>query len=92
MELKDTSKIRFKIEFENQYHNIYKMESKVDIYPDLGNDEINELAGQINNFMRQIGYSSFNKDKIFLESVTEEEYEYLLNCLDEYREDKKNNN
>lgn len=81
--------IRLKMEYENEFGHKFTMENKTEIYPDLGNDTLDELAEQINNFMRQIGYPSFNKDKIFLESVTEEEYEYLIGCLDEYRE--KNN-
>ena len=83
--------IRLKMEYENEFGHIYTMENKVDVYPDLGNDILDEFATQINRFMGQIGYPSFNKDKIFLESVTEEEYDYLIGCLDEYRENKEEN-
>ena len=83
--------IRLKMEYENEFGHTFMMENKVDVYSDLGNDTLDEFATQINRFMGQIGYLSFDKDKIFLESVTEEEYDYLIGCLDEYRESKEKN-
>jgi hypothetical protein len=83
--------IRLKMEYENEFGHTFTMENKVDVYSEFGNDILDEFARQINKFMEQIGYLSFNKDKIFLESVTEEEYDYLIECLDEYRENKEEN-
>lgn len=47
-----------------------------------------EFARVINNFMKMMGYS-YDNDLVFLESLTEEEYDYLLDCLWDYRDNKE---
>ena len=62
------------------------------IYSDLGWECTFEgnFAKIINKFMGLLGYVSYDKDCIFLESVTLEEYDELLGYLDELRRKEKN--
>lgn len=80
--------IRYRFEFDDENGNTYSLENKVRIYTDLGDSDRDELARALNIFMQQIGYRWFyNKDMIFLESVTESEYESLLEFLKDMREE-----
>lgn len=76
--------IRYRFEFTNEYGDEYSLENKVTLLRDVGDSEELELARAINLFMKQIGYS-YDKDMIFLESVTEDEFDYLADCLFDYR-------
>lgn len=80
--------IKYSFSFTNEFGHNFKMENEVEVYPDIGNDEKDELSEAFNNFMNQIGYR-FNNDYILMESLTEDEYNYLLSCLDDYREKDK---
>lgn len=55
-----------------------------EVYYDLGETEMLVIGQFINNFMRAVGYN-FNKEYIYMESLTEDELEYLDFCLNEYR-------
>lgn len=83
--------ISYRFEFTNEFGNIFIMENKnIELYPDVGNNEIDELERAINKFMCQIGYEHcYKKDMIFLESIDEEEYEYLSHCLVDFRDRKE---
>ena len=48
-------------------------------------DELERLASFLDSFLKAYGYPRFGKDYIFLESVTEEEYAYLYDCLSSRR-------
>ena len=52
-------------------------------------DEISEFGRIINHFLRMVGYPSFDKDMVYMESITEEEAEYLDSWLKGYREKKE---
>lgn len=81
--------IRYRFEFDDENGNTYSLENKVRIYTDFGDSDRDELARALNIFMQQIGYGWFyNKDMIFLESVTESEYEALLEVLENMREER----
>ena len=81
----EEKKIKLELKYKDLQDNNYGMSSEVTIYPDIGTAEQNEIAIIINTFMRQIGYLQYDKTMVFLESVTEEEYEYLLTMLENYR-------
>lgn len=85
--------IRYRFEFDDENGNTYSLENKVRIYTDLGDSDSDsdrdELARALNIFMQQIGYGwAYDKDMIFLESVTESEYEALLDVLEDMREER----
>lgn len=55
-----------------------------EVYYDLGDSELSVIGQFINNFMRAAGYN-FDKEYIYMESITEDELDYLDFCLNEYR-------
>lgn len=55
-----------------------------EVYYSLGETEMSVIGQFINNFMRAVGYN-FNNEYIYMESVTEDELDYLDFCLNEYR-------
>lgn len=61
-----------------------ELKSNREVYYDLGETEISVIGEFINNFMRAAGYI-FNNDYIYMESLTEDELDYLDFCLNEYR-------
>ena len=75
------------MELETEFGTVTKLEQIVE---SSCGDEIDFLSIFINNFMKAATFSFFDKDRVFLESVTDEEYEILLDYLHEMRKDKKN--
>lgn len=67
----------------------FSAEVSTPLYRDLGSDELGTLASFINNFLKSYGFPRYDKDYVFLESVTEDEYDYLLSCLEDYRSNEK---
>lgn len=61
-----------------------ELKSNREVYCDLGETEMSVIGEFINNFMRAAGYI-FNNDYIYMESLTEDELDYLDFCLNEYR-------
>lgn len=57
------------------------MEEHGELYPDLGDGELERLSTFLDSFLKAYGYPRFGKGYVFLESVTEEEYIYLYDCL-----------
>lgn len=47
---------------------------------------LEEIASFVNNFLFAVGFASFDKEMVFLESVTYSEYEFLADALDDRRE------
>lgn len=86
--MQDEGKITIKFEFTNEFGDHYSQESKLTVFSDLGEKEIDCIGEQLNIFLKQIGYIRKN-DLIFMEDVTDEEYEALSDFLDDYRADNK---
>ena len=74
------------MELETEFGTVTKLEQIVE---SSCGDEVDFLSIFINNFMKAATFSFFDKDRVFLESVTDEEYEILLDYLNEIRKDKK---
>lgn len=73
-------KVRIKLKVENlDYGTSTKIDKVIQLYPDL--DWECEFIGK---FMSLLGYC-YNKDRVFLESISDDEYDYLIGKLDEYR-------
>lgn len=84
--------IRIEMRYTDEYGNTTSLDKETTVYPDLGNSEIDEMERFINYFLRGVGYPSFNKDKIILESVTEDEYEEIVDYLWDMRHKESENN
>ena len=86
--MENTLKIKMTVEDPSINHSL-TMEQTTRLYPDLGCDELETLASFISKFLNAYGYPRYDKEYVFLESVTEEEYDYLACCLEEYRNRKE---
>ena len=79
-------KIKLTME-EPQVKHSLTMEQECEVYDNLGDSEILRLAEFINHFLRAYGYPAYDKEYVFLESVTEEEYNALQDYLCDFREE-----
>lgn len=87
--MENTLRIKMIME-EPAIHHALTMEQTTQLYPDLGCDELETLASFINKFLNAFGYPRYDKQYVFLESVTVEEYEQLQDYLCMIREGNKN--
>lgn len=87
---KDTREA-IRLYFRNEFGSEYEISQTAETYADIGEDTIRAFAKIINLFLRHIGYVSYDKDLVFLESVTDEEYEDLLWYLGDLRQSKAEN-
>lgn len=60
----------------NEFNDRFSQESSVEVFSDLGETELDVIGKQFNIFL-------------FMEDITDEEYEALSDFLDELREEKK---
>ena len=72
----------------HEFNDRFSQESSVEVFSDLGETELDVIGKQFNIFLKQCGYVRYN-DNIFMEDITDEEYEALSDFLDELREEKK---
>lgn len=84
MNEKDTREI-IRLYYRNEFDGEYEISRTADTCSEFGFDTISVFAQTINLFLRHIGYPSFDKDTVFLESVTEDEYEMLHDYLQDMR-------
>lgn len=68
----------------NECGEHFSASSEQTVYESLGDRTIDLIAEQFNCFLRQIGYYRPN-DNILVEDLTDAEYDYLCEKLDEYR-------
>ena len=67
--------------------NTYTASSDFEVYSEF-ETPLEAIGRQLNAFLRQVGYFRAN-DNIFMEDITDDEYEFLDNCLSEYRNGQK---
>lgn len=60
-----------------------------DIYGFCGESAVSVIAEFLDVCMRLAGFPQYDKGRVFLESVDDEEYEYLLDCLNCYRKNQE---
>lgn len=84
----DNKKFRIKFELTDEFGNDYINESRVDVCYECGERELDVIGEQLSVFLKQCGYFRKN-DFIFMEDITEEEYEALAVYLDELRSGKE---
>lgn len=85
----DNNKFTIGFQLENEFGELFTQSSTVEVFRDLGDTDISVIGEQLNCFLKQCGYVRRN-DNIFMEDVTDEEYDALADYLEELREDKKN--
>lgn len=76
--------IRF--EYIDEFGNYFEQRTRADSTYDMGT--LIELGACFNNFLRQVSYPRQN-DLLFMEDITEDEYDFLVTALDEYRDSRK---
>lgn len=79
--------IKLKMSYENTNEIGSKTVSKVsrDTYPELGVDTYRVIGEFVNDFMKMAGFSNFDKTVVPLFSLTETEYEKVINYIIEMR-------
>lgn len=70
---------------------VYEQTSTVEVFEDLEMTELDVIGEQLNSFLSQMGYVR-KGTTIFMESISEDEYGYLLDCLSDYRSNHKDCN
>lgn len=81
------NKITIGFTLEDEFDNKYTQTSSLEIFPDLGETEVDVIGEQLNIFLKQCGYVR-NNDNILMEDLTDDEYDALLDYLDELRKRK----
>lgn len=72
----------------NEVGDKFSSESTLEVFHDLGDTDLSVIGDQFNVFLKQCGYVRRN-DHIFMEDITDEEYEAIADFLDDLREEKK---
>ena len=78
------NKISIGFQLENEFGELYTQGSTVEVVRSCGETDIDVIGDQLNCFLRQCGYVRHN-DNIFMEDVTDEEYDALEEYLAEIR-------
>lgn len=86
----DGEKISIKFELTDENQNFFSAESRVEVFEEFAS-VLDELGMAFNNFLKQAGYTYFDKEYILMKSLDGEEYEALLEYLEEYRKRKAEN-
>lgn len=84
----ENNKITIGFHFENEFGHSYDSTSKVEVYTDIGETELGVIGTQLNAFLSQVGYIR-NNTNIFMEDLSDEEYDAVADFLAEYREIKE---
>lgn len=77
-----TGKIKIGFTYVDEFGNTWSSESQESLSDEFGSLDI--IGRQFDTFLRQVGYIR-NGDTVFMESVTDEEYEVLHTALENYR-------
>lgn len=80
----EDEKITIKFELTDEVNNHYQAESTMTTASSLGYNALDVIGEQLNNFLRQCGYIRKNNN-IFMEDITDEEYDALADYLNEIR-------
>lgn len=89
--MSDEERIRIRFELTDECGNNYISETNGEVFRDLDKNDIDIIGRQLNIFLKQCGYYRKN-DYIFMESVTEEEYDAIAEFLNELRNRKVDEN
>lgn len=79
--------IKFSAKFTNEFGHTFKVSTKTETYPSMGEDELRVIGNVMSDFLRQIGYIQ-KGDTILMDSLTEDELEAVQDYLFEYRKER----
>lgn len=80
----ENNKISIKFEFTDENNNFYSAESRMEVFDEFAS-VLDELGMAFNNFLKQAGYTYFDKEYLLMKSLDGDEYEALEAYLEEYR-------
>lgn len=84
----ENDKVTIGFHYVDEYSNEFKNESTVEVFYSLGDTNLSVIGTCLNNFLRQIGFYRHN-DNILMEDLTDEEYDAVVDFLEQYREERK---
>lgn len=67
--------------------NEYEQKSTLEVFYDLGENDLEVIGRQFNSFLKQCTYVRQNEN-IFMADITDEEYDALADYLSDLREEK----
>ena len=79
------NKITISFNFENEFGDKFSATTTSEIFSELGDTDVGFIGEQLNIFLKQCGYVRKN-NFIFMEDITEEEYDALADYLTELRQ------
>ena len=86
---KTPGKILIRIEAVDEVCNSYSLEKEVDSLDAIGRSFLDDFGETANLFLRHMGFPQFNKTTLLMESLTEEECEYVTAYLNDLRKEKE---
>lgn len=81
---KDNKEISIRFAADIRDSGYYESRSDFDVFYDCGESQLVELGRAFNTFLKQCTFHREN-DYIFMEDISEDEYDYLQDALTEYR-------
>ena len=81
-------KITIGFNYTDEYGSVYSSSSTVPIFYSLGENAVDVIGQQLNNFLRQVGYVRPN-NHILMEDLSDEEYENIADFLSQLRDNSK---
>lgn len=79
---------RCTIEFVNDFGSTYKVE-RIHGEESISFSDVIEVGEMVNELMKLSGYFGYDKQMVLMESVDEEEADFLMDCLLEFRRGKE---
>ena len=88
MSISTEGKLTIGFRLQNECGDMFSQDSTLEVFDDLGDTDFDVIGDQLNCFLKQCGYYRPN-DNIFMESLTDEEYDAVAEFLEKFREEKK---
>lgn len=80
----EDNKLTIGFTLDDEFGNHFSQTSKLEVFRDLGETEVDTIGTQLNVFLKQCGYIRKN-DNIFMEDLTDSEYDAIADFLDDLR-------
>ena len=80
----EDNKLTIGFTLDDEFENHFSQTSKLEVFRDLGETEVDTIGTQLNVFLKQCGYIRKN-DNIFMEDLTDSEYDAIADFLDDLR-------
>lgn len=82
---RDNKEISIRFSADIRDGGYYEARSDFDVFYDLGENQLIEIGKAFNTFLKQCTFGRKN-DYLFMEDVSEDEYDFLQNALERYRQ------